>query len=98
MAAWIPQVELLGDKRTKLFVSHAGNHGAHESIMNGVPILAIPLFYDQFYIATRIQGNFCRFFAYFSKIELNIICSGAELALSTFDVFATAQNIFCNSS
>ena len=27
---WLPQVDLLSDSRTKVFISHSGNHGAHE--------------------------------------------------------------------
>ena len=54
---WIPQVDLLSDVRTKLFLSHCGNHGAHEALFSGVPILALPLLFDQFYISTRIRGK-----------------------------------------
>ena len=54
---WLPQIDLLSDSRTKLFISHCGNHGAHESLFSGVPVLAVPLLYDQFYIASRIRGK-----------------------------------------
>jgi len=57
ITAWIPQVDLLSDSRTKIFISHCGNHGAHESIFNGVPVLAMPLMFDQLYIAARIEGK-----------------------------------------
>ena len=55
--SWIPQVDLLADERTKVFISHCGNHGAHEALFNGVPILALPIMFDQFYIASRIRGK-----------------------------------------
>lgn len=54
---WLPQIDLLSDSRTKVFISHCGNHGAHESLFSGVPVLAVPLLYDQFYIASRIRGK-----------------------------------------
>ena len=52
---WIPQVDILANEKTKIFISHCGNHGAHESLFNGVPVLGVPLFFDQFYIAKRIE-------------------------------------------
>jgi len=54
-AAWIPQVDILSDSKTEVFISHCGNHGAHESLFNGVPMIGIPLMFDQFYIANRLR-------------------------------------------
>lgn len=34
-------------KNVKLFISHGGMFGIYEAIDNGVPILGIPLFFDQ---------------------------------------------------
>ena len=57
VSSWLPQIDLLADHRTKMFLSHCGNHGAHEAIFSGVPVLALPIVFDQFYIASRIQGS-----------------------------------------
>ena len=51
---WIPQNDLLGHPSMKLFVTHAGGNGQAESVLQGVPMLAFPLFGDQFYNAKRV--------------------------------------------
>jgi zeaxanthin glucosyltransferase len=47
-----PQIELL--KRTALSITHAGLNTALESLAYGVPMVAIPIGYDQFGVAARI--------------------------------------------
>jgi zeaxanthin glucosyltransferase len=47
-----PQIDLL--KRAGLCVIHAGLNTTLESLAQGVPMVAIPLGYDQFGVATRI--------------------------------------------
>jgi len=51
---WIPQNDLLGHNRTKLFITHCGNNGQHESIYQGVPMVAFPLVTDQHHDAFRM--------------------------------------------
>ncbi|KAI8770709.1 UDP-glucuronosyltransferase 1-1 [Biomphalaria glabrata] len=51
---WIPQNDLLGHPKTKVFVSHCGKNGQYESLYQGVPILCLPIYGDQFYNSKRI--------------------------------------------
>ncbi|XP_042273891.1 UDP-glucuronosyltransferase 2B15-like [Thunnus maccoyii] len=44
---WMPQSDLLGHPKTKLFVAHGGTNGVQEAIYHGVPILGLPLIFDQ---------------------------------------------------
>lgn len=44
---WLPQNDLLGHPKTRLFVAHGGTNGLQEAIYHGVPIVGIPLMFDQ---------------------------------------------------
>ncbi|XP_055997679.1 UDP-glucuronosyltransferase 1-6-like isoform X2 [Ostrea edulis] len=51
---WLPQNDLLGNKKIKAFITHCGNSGQYEALYHGVPMVAIPIFGDQVYNADRI--------------------------------------------
>ncbi|XP_043533233.1 UDP-glucuronosyltransferase 2A2-like isoform X3 [Chiloscyllium plagiosum] len=55
LAKWIPQNDLLGHPKTRAFVAHGGTNGVYEAIYHGVPVVGIPLFYDQFDNLLRLE-------------------------------------------
>ena len=52
---WLPQNDLLGHKDIKAFVSHVGHNSLYESAYHGVPLLAFPLFGDQYDNAKKAE-------------------------------------------
>ncbi len=54
---WLPQDDILAHPNVKLFISHCGKGGITEAKYHAVPILAIPLFADQFGNADHIANE-----------------------------------------
>ncbi|XP_053171992.1 UDP-glucuronosyltransferase 2A2-like [Scomber japonicus] len=52
---WMPQNDLLGHPKTKLFVAHGGTNGLQEAIYHGVPVVGIPVFFDQYDNLLRLK-------------------------------------------
>nr|XP_043883144.1 UDP-glucuronosyltransferase 2A2-like [Solea senegalensis] len=44
---WLPQNDLLGHPKTRVFVTHGGINGVQEAIYHGVPMIGLPLAMDQ---------------------------------------------------
>nr|XP_057942864.1 UDP-glucuronosyltransferase 2A2-like isoform X2 [Doryrhamphus excisus] len=57
MLDWMPQTDLLGHPQTKVFIAHGGTNGLQEAIYHGVPVLGIPLFFDQRDNLLRLQDR-----------------------------------------
>lgn len=55
---WLPQNDILAQNKTVLFISHAGGLSTQESTWYGVPMLALPVMFDQY----PVRGLFCTFF------------------------------------
>ncbi|KAJ8407769.1 hypothetical protein AAFF_G00268130 [Aldrovandia affinis] len=47
LVKWMPQNDLLGHPKTRAFVAHGGTNGVQEAIYHGVPIVGLPLIFDQ---------------------------------------------------
>lgn len=47
LVKWLPQNDILGHPKTKLFITHGGTNGIYEAIYHSVPVLGIPLIFDQ---------------------------------------------------
>ena len=54
---WLPQNDLLGHPKTRAFVTHGGTNGIYEAIYHGVPMLGLPLIFDQFDNMVRLEAR-----------------------------------------
>ena len=51
----IQQWEVLNHPNVKAFVTHCGSNSAHEGLYAGVPMIPLPFFDDQYYIAENLE-------------------------------------------
>ncbi|XP_041948088.1 UDP-glucuronosyltransferase 2C1-like [Alosa sapidissima] len=54
---WLPQNDLLGHPKTRAFVAHGGTNGLYEAIYHAVPVLGVPLLFDQTDNLVRLQAR-----------------------------------------
>ena len=52
---WTPQSDILGHSRIRGFITHGGINSILEAAMNGVPMITVPLFFDQFRNAKMVE-------------------------------------------
>ncbi|KAL2079048.1 hypothetical protein ACEWY4_024792 [Coilia grayii] len=52
---WFPQNDLLGHPKMRAFISHGGTNGVYEAIYHGVPVVGLPLLFDQFDNLLRLE-------------------------------------------
>ncbi|KAJ8248844.1 hypothetical protein GJAV_G00228350 [Gymnothorax javanicus] len=57
LVEWMPQNDLLGHPKTRAFVAHGGTNGVQEAIFHGVPIVGVPLMFDQFDNLYRMKAR-----------------------------------------
>ena len=57
LSKWLPQNDILGHPKTRLFVTHCGNNGQYESLYHGVPMIGFPAFAEQHHNALRMDDK-----------------------------------------
>lgn len=55
LVKWLPQKDLLGHPKTRAFIAHGGTNGMYEAIYHGVPVIGLPLLFDQFDNVLRLK-------------------------------------------
>ncbi|XP_075875619.1 UDP-glucuronosyltransferase 3A1-like [Nelusetta ayraudi] len=57
LADWLPLNDLLGHPMARLFITHGGQNSLMQAVYHAVPVLAIPLFGDQFDNVVRAEAK-----------------------------------------
>ncbi|KAI8508368.1 UDP-glucuronosyltransferase 2A1 [Branchiostoma belcheri] len=57
LMGWLPQNDLLAHPKTRAFITHAGLNGVYEALHHGVPMVCLPLFWDQPANAARVVAR-----------------------------------------
>ncbi|XP_063321650.1 UDP-glucuronosyltransferase 2C1-like [Pelmatolapia mariae] len=52
---WLPQNDLLGHPKTRAFVARGGTNSMYEAIYHSVPVVGLPLLFDQFDNLLRLK-------------------------------------------
>ncbi|RZC37455.1 UDP-glucuronosyltransferase 2B9-like, partial [Asbolus verrucosus] len=78
---WVPQNDILGHPNTVLFITHGGLLSSHEIIYNGVPVIGIPFFLDQFQNVENFIAKGIGEKVEFNEITENILCNTIQKVL-----------------
>ena len=54
---WLPQNDILGHPKTKLFITHCGGNSQYEALYHGVPMLGVPAVDEQDRNCARAQDK-----------------------------------------
>ena len=93
VSSWIPQRDILAHPNVKLFITHGGLLGTTEAIMEGVPIIGVPIYSDQKMNMLQAQQMGIGVLMEYKDINEELILRNINEVLSKFEYKNNAQNI-----
>ena len=57
VTSWAPQLSVLGHRAIRMAILHGGANGVHEALYNEIPVILLPQFGDQMFLAGRVSHN-----------------------------------------
>lgn len=81
ISKWVPQTDLLAHPNIKLFITHGGMSSIQESIDRTVPMILIPLAFNQHFNSRLMEAKEVGFTLDFSKLTENLLVSAINEVL-----------------
>lgn len=88
-------MDVTGDPRVKLFVSHGGMMGTQEAVYCGIPVLGIPLFADQSLNIKFAEAAGYGIMVNFETLSKESLLTAATKLLTDPKYFITKFIIYC---
>jgi zeaxanthin glucosyltransferase len=88
---YAPQLEIL--KRARLTLTHAGLNTVLDSLRQGVPLVAVPITFEQPGIASRIRWSGVGVDLHYSKVTVSRLAKAVRLVLSDDSYSAQAKKM-----
>ncbi|KAL7630946.1 UNVERIFIED_CONTAM: hypothetical protein RMT77_018770 [Armadillidium vulgare] len=89
---WLPQTDLLGHPKIKLFITHGGLLSTLESSYHGVPIIGMPIFSDQFSNMALVETEGCGRVMEWTKLKENTFRDLIQEVLNNETLINTAKH------
>ncbi|XP_042307313.1 LOW QUALITY PROTEIN: UDP-glucuronosyltransferase 3A1-like [Sceloporus undulatus] len=93
IAEWLPQNDLLGHPKVRLFVTHGGLNSLMESVYHGVPVVGIPLFGDQHDNMIRVEARNMGLSVSIDQLEANSFGSTMKQVIGDQRYKAAAEGL-----
>ncbi|KAJ0064607.1 hypothetical protein NL108_011362 [Boleophthalmus pectinirostris] len=89
LVQWMPQNDLLGHPKTRLFVTHGGTNGLYEAMYHAVPVLGIPLIFDQFDNMERMKAHRAGEFVEITTLDTDTLVKTIQRLLDPKEPYKT---------
>ena len=93
ISPWIPQHDILAHPNVKLFITHGGLLGTTEAIMEGVPMIGVPIYSDQKMNMLQAQQMGIGTIMEYKDINEDLILKNINEVLRKFEYQNNAQKI-----
>ena len=93
ISSWIPQRDILAHSKVKLFITHGGLLGTTEAIIEGIPLIGIPIFADQKMNMLQAQQMGIGTVMEYKDINEDLILKNINEVLKKFEYQSNAEKI-----
>ncbi|CAG9805988.1 unnamed protein product [Chironomus riparius] len=92
-SSWIPQRDILAHPNVKLFITHGGLLGTTEAIIEGVPVIGVPIYSDQKMNMLQAQQMGIGTVMEYKDLNEDLILKNINEVLRKFEYQNNAQKI-----